>query len=405
MELVQEKYKQTEIGLISSDWEIKSLGQCLIKNPDYGINAASVKYDDTLPTYLRITDISESGKYISQNKVSVNHYLSNLYFLDEGDIVFARTGASVGKTYLHKKSNGKLVFAGFLIRVKVNSKILNYQYLCYLTQTKYYWSWVLTNSMRSGQPGINSNEIQLLPIPLPPTLKEQTLIANAISETDEWITNLEQLVLKKRHIKQAALQELLSPKQGWKVKKLGDIGETIIGLTYAPSDVAREGKLVLRSSNIFENKLVYEDTVFVNKEVSERLKNQKGDILICVRNGSRNLIGKCAYIDGKAIGQTFGAFMSIFRSNYNNYIFQVFQSNIIKKQIDEHLGATINQITNKSLNSFQIPFPPKEEQNHIANILTDMDIEIEQLETKLQKAKKVKQGMMQELLTGKTRLV
>lgn len=405
MELVQEKYKQTEIGLISSDWKVKSLGECLIKNPDYGINAASVKYNDTLPTYLRITDISESGKYISQSKVSVNHSLSSLYFLDEEDIVFARTGASVGKTYLYKKGDGKLVFAGFLIRAKVNPKILNHQYLYYLTQTKYYWSWVLTNSMRSGQPGINSNEIKLLPIPLPPTLQEQTIIATAISNADTWITNLENLLTKKRQIKQGALQELLKPKKGWEVKKLGEVGECIIGLTYSPDNVTTEGKLVLRSSNVKDNKLVYSDTVFVNVEVSEKLITRKGDILICVRNGSRNLIGKCAYIDGRGVGETFGAFMSVFRSNYNAYIFQVFQSNIIKKQIEEHLGATINQITNKSLNSFQIPFPTIKEQEFIVDVLSDMDAEIEHLETKLEKAKKVKQGMMQELLTGKIRLV
>lgn len=189
------------------------------------------------------------------------------------------------------------------------------------------------------------------------------------------------------------------------MKKLGEVGECIIGLTYSPDNVTTEGKLVLRSSNVKDNKLVYSDTVFVNVEVSEKLITRKGDILICVRNGSRNLIGKCAYIDGLGVGETFGAFMSVFRSNYNAYIFQVFQSNIIKKQIEEHLGATINQITNKSLNSFQIPFPTVEEQKNIVNILRDMDLEIKQLEIKIEKAKKVKQGMMQELLTGKTRLV
>lgn len=97
--------------------------------------------------------------------------------------------------------------------------------------------------------------------------------------------------------------------------------------------------------------------------------------------------------------------MSIFRSPYNVFVFHLFQSNIVKKQIDEYLGATINQITNKSLNSFVIPFPSIEEQNSISNILNNMDSEIESLERKLSKAKMVKQGMMQNLLTGKIRLV
>src|SRR3989344_5681233 len=138
IETIPKGYKQTEIGIIPDEWEVKRLGECLLKNPDYGINAAAVAYNDTLPTYLRITDISEDGKYLSSNKVSVNNTLADSYYLEEGDIVFARTGASVGKTYLYNKNDGKLVFAGFLIRVKANPKILDCKYFICLTQTKSY---------------------------------------------------------------------------------------------------------------------------------------------------------------------------------------------------------------------------------------------------------------------------
>jgi type I restriction enzyme S subunit len=143
----------------------------------------------------------------------------------------------------------------------------------------------------------------------------------------------------------------------------------------------------------------------VNIEVSDKLINRQNDILICVRNGSRNLIGKCALIQGRAVGETFGAFMAMFRSEYNKFIFHVFQSNIIKRQIDEHLGATINQITNKSLNSFQVPFPPLTQQMEIDRILSDMNAELVVLESKLEKYRQIKSGMMQNLLTGKIRLV
>jgi type I restriction enzyme S subunit len=103
---------------------------------------------------------------------------------------------------------------------------------------------------------------------------------------------------------------------------------------------------------------------------------------------------------------TFGAFMAVFRSPFHSFIFHQFQSSIIKRQIHEHLGATINQITNKSLNSFVIPLPPTEaEQDAIATILSEMDAEIATLEAKLTKARALKQGMMQELLTGRIRLV
>src|SRR5690606_21813095 len=131
-------------------------------------------------------------------------------YLGENQIVFARTGASVGKTYLYNPKDGELVFAGFLIRTKINSEKANAKYIFYNTRTKSYWNWIVSNSMRSGQPGINSNEIKNIQIPLPP-LAEQEAIANALSDADAWIEKLEQLIAKKRLIKQGAMQTLLTP--------------------------------------------------------------------------------------------------------------------------------------------------------------------------------------------------
>lgn len=192
-------------------WEVKTLGECLLKNPDYGINAAAVKYNDNLPTYLRITDISENGKYLTSNKASVDHPLSSSYYLEEGDIVFARTGASVGKTYLYNKNDGMLIFAGFLIRVKANPEMLDCNYLFFLTQTNSYWDWVKANSMRSGQPGLNSNEYKSFQIPFPPK-EEQTRIATILSDMDAELTALEQKLEKYKKVKLGMMQELLTGK-------------------------------------------------------------------------------------------------------------------------------------------------------------------------------------------------
>ena len=103
---------------------------------------------------------------------------------------------------------------------------------------------------------------------------------------------------------------------------------------------------------------------------------------------------------------TVGAFMAVFRTPFHPYVYFQFQSSVIKRQINEHLGATINQITNKSLNSFRIPFPTNEtEQTAISVVLTDMDAEIAALEAKLAKSRQIKQGMMHNLLTGRIRLI
>ncbi|MFM7887674.1 MAG: restriction endonuclease subunit S [Pseudanabaena sp.] len=193
--------------------------------------------------------------------------------------------------------------------------------------------------------------------------------------------------------------------EDWEVKSLGDIGEAIIGLTYSPSNVKESGLLVLRSSNIFEGRLAFDNNVYVDVTVAEKLKTQKGDILICVRNGSRDLIGKCALIDERAVGETFGAFMTVFRTQFSSYAFLQFQSNLIKKQIHEHIGATINQITNKNLRSFKIPLPPcVEEQEAIALVLSDTDALITSLDKLIAKKCDIKQAAMQQLLTGKQQL-
>ena len=138
----------------------------------------------------------------------------------------------------------------------------------------------------------------------------------------------------------------------------------------------------------------------------DRVIVKEGDILICVRNGSRQLIGKCALIDRKTEGSAFGAFMSVYRTKSYGFIFYQFQSNIIQNQINETMGATINQITNKDLNSFKIMQPLEDREKTliyqtIKDLEADIDIDIKRLD----KLKFIKQGMMQELLTGKTRLV
>lgn len=191
----------------------------------------------------------------------------------------------------------------------------------------------------------------------------------------------------------------------WDAKKLNELGETIIGLTYKPENVKNNGLLVLRSSNINGCYLNYKDNVYVDVNVKDKLLVKENDVLICVRNGSRELIGKCALINKEAEGSTFGAFMSIFRSDLGQYIYYNLQSNKVKKQINEHLGATINQITNKSLKSFSIPIPgERREVDLIVNVLSDIDDLILSLEKLIDKKKLIKQGAMEELLTGKRRL-
>lgn len=190
----------------------------------------------------------------------------------------------------------------------------------------------------------------------------------------------------------------------WPRVRLGDIGQSLIGLTYSPSNVKRSGTLVLRSSNIQGGSLAFDDNVYVDSVIPEKIRVRENDILICVRNGSRRLIGKSVLLDSRVAGETFGAFMAVYRSDANPFLRYFFQSDDFKAQIDEHLGATINQITNGSLNSFTVALPDAVEQAEIVAKLSDVDDLIATLERLISKKQSIKRGMMQQLLTGRTRL-
>ena len=265
---------------------------------------------------------------------------------------------------------------------------------------------------QNAQLNINLEKLNPFKIPVPP-LYEQEAIAAALSDADGVAAGLERLIAKKRLIKQGAMQDLLTARRRlpgfsgeWEVKRLAQLGEVKTGLTYKPENVKPFGTLVLRSSNIQNDRLAFDNNVFVDVAVSDEATVKVGDLLICVRNGSRQLIGKTAMIDGRAGGMAFGAFMSAFRSQVNDYLLWCFQSSVVQDQIAQNLGATINQITNKTMKAIEISLPKDEkERRAITAVLSDMDAEIQTLESRLIKARAVKEGMMQNLLTGRVRLV
>lgn len=191
------------------EWATTRLGDCLHSRPSYGVNASAVPFSDKLPAYIRITDISDDGFFCPDPLVSVKHSLAEEFYLQEGDLVFARTGASVGKSYRYKKSDGLLVYAGFLIRIQPNARKLSPEFLSYIAHAGVYWNWVRVMSMRSGQPGINGNEFAQMLVPLP-TIEEQTAIATILSDMDADIAALEAKLAKARAIKQGMMQELLT---------------------------------------------------------------------------------------------------------------------------------------------------------------------------------------------------
>ncbi len=212
------EFKESEIGRIPKEWEVVWLGDCIDGKGRYGINAPAVDYDKSLPAYLRITDIDENGNFIASNKKCVSHKDSADYKLSEGDIVFARTGNTTGKTYLYNPKDGELIYAGFLIKFTPLKDKLDSYYLKLITTTARYWNWVKITSTRTGQPGINSEEYAKLLLPLPP-LSEQKQIAKILSITDNKLDTLRAKKEKCETLKKGLMQKLLTGEVRVKVSR------------------------------------------------------------------------------------------------------------------------------------------------------------------------------------------
>ena len=199
------------------DWEEVALGKLLDRPPDYGVNAAAVPFSENLPTYIRITDINEDGQFASRARVSVDIDATDEQYLEDGDIVLARTGASVGKSYRYREEDRRLVYAGFLIRIRPDPERLLSPFLAAYFSTWGYWDWVRLTSERSGQPGINATEYASIPLPLPPerrALAEQRKIADCLTSVDDQLNALARKLDTLKQHKQGLMQQLFPSLDG-----------------------------------------------------------------------------------------------------------------------------------------------------------------------------------------------
>ena len=411
--MIPQGYKYTELGIIPQEWEVRRLGDLCHNNGVYGINAPAVEYSPSLPTYLRITDIDTEGRFTRQNISSVNHKDCELYLLADGDIVFARTGATVGKTYLYDSRDGDLVYAGFLIKFSPNQKLLIPYYLKTYTETSAYWNWVKVVSQRSGQPGINSTEYCNLQIPVPP-VEEQRKIAEILGVWDEAIELQARLVDKLELRKRALMQRLLTGRlrlpgfsNPWQKVKLGNICER----------VSRRNSINNKNiMTISAQKGFIAQTNFFSKTIaSESLDNY----YLVKRN-------EFCYNKSYSNGYPMGAIKRFKEADWavvtTLYIcFSVKENTNIDffEQICEYGGLNYGltkvaneggrahgllNVTPSDFFNVKINIPSLAEQTAIAEVLSTADKEIEIAKAKLAAYRTQKRGLMQQLLTGKKRV-
>ena len=279
-------------------------------------------------------------------------------------------------------------------------------------------------------PSINESQISSFLISVPP-ISEQTQIANYLdTETariDTLIAKQEKLIelLEEQRksiishtvtkgldpnapMKDSGVEWLGEVPKHWEIMRLKNIGKSIIGLTYSPNEICNpddDSYLVLRSSNVQNGQLSFLDNVYVKSYVSEKLKIKKNDILICSRNGSRDLIGKNTIIKNPPKNSTFGAFMTVYRSEHADYVYWILNSYIFKAQAGSYLTTTVNQLTINNLNNMTVPFAPTSEQNEIVEFLSTENLKFNNLISKqkalIEKLKEYRASIISHAVTGK----
>ena len=352
-------------------WEIKKLGEvCDIIN---GFAFKSNLFTDEGENILRISNIQNGYVDLTDiahfNKTDYPKVNLEKYAVIEDDIVVALSGATTGKFGINK-SGQKLYLNQRVAICRENTPTLNHLYLLYYlrTQAKSF----LESAEGVAQPNLSTEQMKQYDISVPPIEEQERIVAEldclsgVIEKKREQLKQLDALA---QSIFYQMFGDPITNEKGWEVKKLGDIATSQIGITYKPENVSdnNDGTIVLRSSNIQESTLCFDDIVRVKCDIKANKYVQDGDILMCSRNGSFRLVGKVAMIANLPEPITYGAFMTIIRSPYQAYLFAFFKSPAFRSQLTTSQTATINQITVKMLNEIKVALPPMEPQQEFAD--------------------------------------
>ena len=375
------------------EWKEKALGD-VVDEFKYGINAAAVSYDGE-NKYLRITDIDEGSRaFIKDELASPDADLSscNEYIMQDGDIVIARTGASVGKSYIYRPIDGKVYFAGFLIRARVNKNV-DREFVFQNTLTDGFKKYIRFVSQRSGQPGVNAEELKSYLMNLPASLLEQRALASYFTSLDAQIAASTSRLSSLKQIKAASLLNMF-PQKGemvprvrfkgfegeWKERKLGEVCLVNRGVRITRKDLSNaEGYPVFQNTNYPLGFYQYYNVEAKNPFV--------------IIGGSAGLIGfsnkefwaadDCVYFKDK-------------EETDKSFLYNILCSHEaeIKKEVR---GSSVPRLDRSILEKLRINLPSLPEQRAIASYFTALDAQITLHRERLEKLKQIKAACLERM--------
>ncbi|SHK94655.1 type I restriction enzyme, S subunit [Selenomonas ruminantium] len=424
------------IGEIPKDWSVIPL-KYLLSNEIDSLRVGPFGSE------LKSTDFTDEGYWVyNQRTVLDYNFTTNDTYISEEkyrtmagfqirpkDILITTRG-TIGRICRISDKFYKGVIHPCIIKFRINEDVVLYPYLelifnsssLFLTQLTY-------QSNATTIEVIYGGTLKNLMVPIPTDINLQKRISKYLmrrcNEIDNIIKDIQRQIEVLQEYKQSVITEAVTKgldkdvamkdsgidwigniPHHWTVKKVKYLGDSRNGLTYKPIDIVdeNEGTLVLRSSNIQDGKLVFDDNVYVSSRIPKNLKVKKGDILICSRNGSRELIGKNTLIDD--VDATFGAFMMIYRCIAPRFIYYVLNSEVFKYYLGTFFTSTINQLTGSNFNNMKIVFcPDEEERQKITNYLDEkcskIDVIIADKQKQLDTLIEYKKSLIYEYVTGK----
>lgn len=401
---IPEGYKETEVGVIPEDWEVKRLGE-VFSFLQTGTNSRSDLIDEGNIQYIHYGDIHTKWDSILDCSVAQIPYIEEkkvkkLPLLREGDLIIVDASEDyegLGKSIEIKNIGEQKIVAGLhTILLRGNKELVADGFKGYAQFTKTVKDSLYSIATGISVYGISKRNLQDIRIPLPP-LPEQKAIAEVLSDIDELIAAIEKLIAKKQKIKQGTMQLLLTGKKRlpgftgeWGKDKIRDLALITTG-SRNTQDSVKEGKYPF----------------FVRSSTVERINSYSYDGEAVLTAGDGVGTGKVFhYINGKFDFHQRVYKISDFDERIDGYFFYMFFSqNFLSRIMSMTAKSSVDSVRMKMITEMEIPLPPLPEQRAIAQILSDMDAEIEALEKKLEKYRLIKAGMMEKLLTGEVRLV
>ncbi|WP_244917000.1 restriction endonuclease subunit S [Streptococcus ilei] len=328
---------------------------------------------------------------------------SSAKIVAQGDILYALYGATSGEVAI-SQINGAINQA--ILAIKPNLGYSSEFIMNYLKKEK---DNILEKYLQGGQGNLSAAIVKSIELHLP-SHEEQSAIGSLFRTLDDLLASYKDNIANYQSLKATMLSKMF-PKTGqsvpeirldgfegeWKVKELGDVVAFYSGLTYKPSDVVSSGTLVLRSSNVSDGELMYKDNVFVNPDIVNCQYVKLGDIVVVVRNGSRDLIGKHALIKSEMPNTVIGAFMTGVKSERPEFVNALLDTKVFISEINKNLGSTINQITTGNFKRMKFSFPTKEEQQVIGAYFSNLDNLINSYQEKISQLETLKKKLLQDM--------